>query len=49
MTGAFRFCLLPERRNGDADKYEEMGYDGLEEGERMLLWHGSRTTNFGGR
>ncbi len=25
------------------------GFDSVPDGERLLLWHGSRTTNFAGR
>lgn len=35
-------------REGDTEKFLDAEYDKLEDGKRMLLWHGSRTTNFGG-
>ncbi|KAG8894028.1 hypothetical protein FRB99_001559, partial [Tulasnella sp. 403] len=35
-------------RNGEEDLFVGGGYDKLGPGQRMLLWHGSRTTNFGG-
>ncbi|KIO19815.1 hypothetical protein M407DRAFT_222126 [Tulasnella calospora MUT 4182] len=35
-------------RNGEAELFNGAGYNTLEAGNRMLLWHGSRTTNFGG-
>ncbi|KAG8874614.1 hypothetical protein FRB97_005781 [Tulasnella sp. 331] len=35
-------------RNGDAEQFGKAEYHKLEAGKRMLLWHGSRTTNFGG-
>lgn len=33
---------------GEEELYTKASYDKLEDGNRMLLWHGSRTTNFGG-
>lgn len=33
---------------GEADAFTERGFDKLPDGERMLLWHGSRSTNFAG-
>ncbi|KAG9014738.1 hypothetical protein FRB94_010585 [Tulasnella sp. JGI-2019a] len=35
-------------RNDDAENFAKGGHDKLEPGKRMLLWHGSRATNFGG-
>ncbi|PIL29277.1 hypothetical protein GSI_09327 [Ganoderma sinense ZZ0214-1] len=35
-------------REGETRAWEDAGYGGLEVGERLLLWHGSRTTNFAG-
>jgi poly [ADP-ribose] polymerase len=28
--------------------FTEAGYDQMADGERLLLWHGSRSTNFAG-
>ncbi|PFH54702.1 hypothetical protein AMATHDRAFT_52452 [Amanita thiersii Skay4041] len=36
------------QRNGEQDNWIIAGCDKLNEGERLLLWHGSRTTNFAG-
>jgi poly [ADP-ribose] polymerase len=35
-------------RKDELENWTKAGYDSLGEGERMLLWHGSRSTNFGG-
>ncbi|KAF8588473.1 PARP-domain-containing protein [Ramaria rubella] len=35
-------------RADEAKAFTEAGYDKLADGERMLLWHGSRTTNYAG-
>jgi len=35
-------------RRGEADRWTAGGYDKLQDGERLLLWHGSRATNFAG-
>jgi poly [ADP-ribose] polymerase len=35
-------------RHGESEAWNNGGYDKLEDGERLLLWHGSRSTNFGG-
>ncbi|EMD41273.1 hypothetical protein CERSUDRAFT_127918 [Gelatoporia subvermispora B] len=35
-------------REGETKAWCQNGFDKLPEGERMLLWHGSRTTNFAG-
>jgi poly [ADP-ribose] polymerase len=35
-------------RHGEGEAWSNGGYDKLEGGERLLLWHGSRSTNFGG-
>ncbi|TBU22092.1 PARP-domain-containing protein [Dichomitus squalens] len=35
-------------REGETRAWEEKGFGSLADGERMLLWHGSRTTNFAG-
>lgn len=35
-------------RNGEGEAWCNEGYDKLEDGARLLLWHGSRSTNFGG-
>ena len=35
-------------RHGEGEAWSNEGYDKLEDGERLLLWHGSRSTNFGG-
>lgn len=35
-------------REGETRAWVDAGYGGLEGGERLLLWHGSRTTNFAG-
>ncbi|KAL1740847.1 PARP-1-like protein [Schizophyllum fasciatum] len=35
-------------REHETRAWKNAGYDDLADGERMLLWHGSRTTNFAG-
>ncbi|KAF5392567.1 hypothetical protein D9757_002114 [Collybiopsis confluens] len=35
-------------RGAETDAWNEAGYDSIPDGERMLLWHGSRSTNFAG-
>ncbi|THH26583.1 hypothetical protein EUX98_g7607 [Antrodiella citrinella] len=35
-------------RQEETDAWNKAGFDGLKDGERLLLWHGSRTTNFAG-
>ncbi|KAK0279011.1 hypothetical protein LTR35_008746 [Friedmanniomyces endolithicus] len=36
------------QREGEDDRFEKSKYSGLKDKNRRLLWHGSRTTNFGG-
>lgn len=36
-------------RETETSAYLAKGYDKLAPGDRMLLWHGSRTTNFAGK
>jgi len=36
-------------REGETSAWLAKGYDKLPAGDRMLLWHGSRTTNFAGK
>jgi poly [ADP-ribose] polymerase len=36
-------------RQAETDAWNNAGYDSLGDGERLLLWHGSRTTNFAGQ
>lgn len=43
VLNAFRV----ERKN-EQDAWAKAGYDNLADGEKLLLWHGSRTTNFAG-
>ncbi|GJJ13086.1 hypothetical protein Clacol_007336 [Clathrus columnatus] len=35
-------------RDNEVQAFREAGYDKLETGQRLLLWHGSRSTNFAG-
>lgn len=35
-------------RDAENQAFSEAGYDSLEPGQRLLLWHGSRSTNFAG-
>ncbi|KAG8814974.1 hypothetical protein FRC17_000908 [Serendipita sp. 399] len=35
-------------RHDEAKRWEDAGHDKLAAGERLLLWHGSRSTNFAG-
>ncbi|KAH8101624.1 poly polymerase catalytic domain-containing protein [Cristinia sonorae] len=35
-------------RKDETEAWSQAGFDGLKDGERLLLWHGSRTTNFAG-
>ena len=46
-----RFCTdtcYCETRKGEEDLWLGKGFHDLPEGERLLLWHGSRSTNFVG-
>jgi len=36
-------------RDGEGEAWSNGGYDKLDDGARLLLWHGSRSTNFGGK
>ena len=36
------------RRSVEEDRWTQDGWDSLKTDNRKLLWHGSRTTNFGG-
>lgn len=35
-------------RHDEGQRWSDSGYDKLADGERLLLWHGSRSTNFAG-
>lgn len=35
-------------RQSETDAWLKSGHDKLADGEKLLLWHGSRTTNFAG-
>ncbi|KAI3622559.1 poly-ribose polymerase [Moniliophthora roreri] len=35
-------------RGSETEAWKKAGFDKVEDGERMLLWHGSRSTNFAG-
>lgn len=35
-------------RDGESDRFEKSEYSKIDDKNRRLLWHGSRTTNFGG-
>ena len=35
-------------RAGEEERWHNAGYGKLQDGDRMLLWHGSRSTNFAG-
>lgn len=35
-------------RHEEADRWSAAGWDNVADGERLLLWHGSRSTNFAG-
>ncbi|KAG8930718.1 hypothetical protein FRC01_002368 [Tulasnella sp. 417] len=48
MSGFKVVDVFKVERNGEAESFTGAGFDTLEPGKRMLLWHGSRTTNFGG-
>ncbi|KAG8941272.1 hypothetical protein FRC04_004634 [Tulasnella sp. 424] len=48
MSGFNVVDIFKVERNGEAEMFNGAGFDALESGQRMLLWHGSRTTNFGG-
>ncbi|KAG8919873.1 Poly [ADP-ribose] polymerase 1, partial [Tulasnella sp. 418] len=41
-------AIFKLERQGEPEKFNNAGFDKVDEGHRMLLWHGSRTTNFGG-
>ncbi|KAL8867399.1 MAG: hypothetical protein Q9174_005689 [Haloplaca sp. 1 TL-2023] len=36
------------KRNGELDRFDSSEFSKLGESDKRLLWHGSRTTNFGG-
>lgn len=36
------------QRREEEKRWKDAGYDKLQDGDRLLLWHGSRSTNFGG-
>jgi poly [ADP-ribose] polymerase 2/3/4 len=36
-------------RHEEEERWSKDGYDSLKDGERLLLWHGSRSTNFAGK
>ncbi|KAG9126988.1 Isocitrate dehydrogenase [NADP], mitochondrial precursor (Oxalosuccinate decarboxylase) [Ceratobasidium sp. 392] len=40
--------LFRVERHGETEAWNKAGWDKLGDGERMLLWHGSRSTNFAG-
>ncbi|KAF8609300.1 PARP-domain-containing protein [Ceratobasidium sp. AG-I] len=40
--------LFRVERHGEPEAWVNAGWDKLADGERMLLWHGSRSTNFAG-
>ncbi|CAE6457586.1 unnamed protein product [Rhizoctonia solani] len=40
--------LFRVERNGEAENWNNAGWGKLGDGEKMLLWHGSRSTNFAG-
>ncbi|CAE6411315.1 unnamed protein product [Rhizoctonia solani] len=40
--------LFRVERNGEAENWSGAGWGDLKDGEKMLLWHGSRSTNFAG-
>ncbi|KAK5113416.1 hypothetical protein LTR62_003516 [Meristemomyces frigidus] len=35
-------------REGESERFEQSGFSGIKDKNRRLLWHGSRTTNYGG-
>lgn len=35
-------------RAGETEAWAKAGFDQIPDGDRLLLWHGSRTTNFAG-
>jgi poly [ADP-ribose] polymerase len=40
--------LMDHFRASETEAWTKAGYQNLADGERLLLWHGSRTTNFAG-
>jgi poly [ADP-ribose] polymerase 2/3/4 len=49
--GGYRGKILQAfrvERHDEEQRWSEAGYDKLADGERLLLWHGSRSTNFAG-
>ncbi|KAG8985984.1 hypothetical protein FRB90_004320 [Tulasnella sp. 427] len=48
MSGFKVVDIFKVERNGEAEPFNAAGFSKLESGKRMLLWHGSRATNFGG-
>jgi poly [ADP-ribose] polymerase len=40
--------INPSCRQGETNAWLNSSYDKLDDGDRLLLWHGSRTTNFAG-
>ncbi|KAJ7748474.1 poly polymerase catalytic domain-containing protein [Mycena maculata] len=43
ITNAYRV-----ERAGETAAWKKAGYDNMADGDRLLLWHGSRSTNFAG-
>ncbi|KAI1790824.1 hypothetical protein LXA43DRAFT_1000631 [Ganoderma leucocontextum] len=46
--GAQVLSAFRVEREGETWAWNDAGFGGLDAGERLLLWHGSRTTNFAG-
>lgn len=42
------FFMEHIHRPGECERWKKNKYDKLGDGERLLLWHGSRSTNFAG-
>ncbi|KAF8610399.1 PARP-domain-containing protein [Ceratobasidium sp. AG-I] len=47
-TNARVHALFRVERKGEQERWVSGGWDKVDEGQRMLLWHGSRSTNFAG-
>jgi hypothetical protein len=49
LVPAVRACLLRTvQRETETQAWNKSGFNKLKDGERLLLWHGSRSTNFAG-
>ncbi|EUC67320.1 poly(ADP)-ribose polymerase PARP protein, putative [Rhizoctonia solani AG-3 Rhs1AP] len=48
QRGANIHALFRVERRGEQERWLSGGWDKVDDGQRLLLWHGSRSTNFAG-